>query len=223
MGRNKPHKALLQKYMRITDVTVWEQWQYCFDFGKGIYVMDGKNLRIRPAEELYLYERLVLYKRPKETTCRYAIQRLRERYGADFLAEVFEHSPSGGMEGKMRRGAFERILQEYLEKDGRMGYERWGYHFDFLNGSYTWSGKELRVTPREAVFLYERLILCLRGRHGLRRYTESNILCIIRKKFGRRFLHEIFPNEETANDIAAVLRQRAEKLKGSSVAVSTDG
>jgi hypothetical protein len=209
--------------MRITGVTVWEQWRYSFDFGKGVYVMDGRNLRIRSAEELYLYERLVLYKRPKETVCRYAIQRLRERHGADFLAEAFEHSPSGGAEGKIRREAFERILQEYMEKDGRTGYERWGYRFDFLNGSYAWYGEELSVAPKEAVFLYERLILCLQGRHGLRRYTEGSTLHAMRKKFGRRFLHEVFPNEETANDIAAVLRQRAEKLKRSSATVSTDG
>jgi hypothetical protein len=223
MRRNKPHKVLLQKYVRITGITSWERWRYCFDFSNGVYSMDGNKLRIRPAEELYLYERLVLYKRPKETTCRYAIQRLRERHGADFLAEAVDHSPSGGVEGRMRREVFERVLQEYMEKDGRTGYEKWGYRFDFLNGSYAWDGEELRVTPREAVFLYERLILCLQGRHGLRRYTESNVLCIMRKKFGRRFLHEVFPNEETANDIAAILRQRAEKLKGSSVTVSTDG
>jgi hypothetical protein len=185
--------------------------------------MGGKKLHIRPSEELYLYERLVLYRLPKETTCRYAIQRLRERYGADFLAGVVGHSPSGGVEGSLRREAFERILQEYLEKDGRTGYEEWGYCFDFLNGSYTWSGEELRVTPKEAVYLYERLILCLRGRRGLRRYTAGGTLYDMRRKFGRRFLHEIFPNEETDNDIAAVLRQRAEKLKGSSVVISTGG
>jgi hypothetical protein len=175
--------------------------------------MGGKKLRVRPSEELYLYERLVLYKPPKETTCRYAIQRLREQYGADFLVEAFEHSPSGGAEGKIRREGFERILQEYLEKDGRMGYEKWGYRFDFLNGSYTWDGEELCITPKEAVFLYERLILRLRGRHGLRRYTEGSTLHDMRRRLGRRFLYEVFPNEDTANDIAAVLRQRAERLK----------
>jgi hypothetical protein len=175
--------------------------------------MDGKKLRIRPSEELYLYERLVLYKPPKETTCRYAIQRLRERHGADFLGEAFEHSPSGGAEGKIRREAYERILQEYMEKDGRMGYERWGYRFDFLNGSYTWYGEELRITPKEAVFLYERTVLCLRGRHGERRYTEGSTLCYMRWKFGRRFLHEIFPNKKTDKDAAIILRQQAERTK----------
>jgi hypothetical protein len=185
--------------------------------------MDGKALRIRPSEALYLYERLVLYRRPKETACRYAIQRLREKYGTGFLTEVIAHSPSGGTEGEARRDFFERVLQECLEKDGRMTYEEWGYRFDFLNGSYAWDGKELRVTPREAVFLYERTVLCLQNRRGLRRYTEGNILHCIRKRFGRRFLHEIFPNEETENDIAAILRHQAEKSRGLSVAASTGG
>jgi hypothetical protein len=63
--------------------------------------MDGKKLRIRPSEELYLYERLVLYKPPKETTCRYALQRLREKYGSAFLEEAIVHNPSGGVEGEM--------------------------------------------------------------------------------------------------------------------------
>jgi hypothetical protein len=211
--KNKPRDVLLQKYMRITGIAAWEQWRYQFDFKNTVYTMDGKKLHIRPSEELYLYERLVLHKRPKEVTCRYIIQRLRERFGADFLAEAFEHSPSGGVEGKIRRAAFERILQEYLEKDGRTAYEKWGYHFDFLNNSYIWDGEELRVTPKEAVFLYERLVLRLQGRHGLRRYTEGSTLYSMRKKFGRRFLYEVFANEETASDIAAVFRQWAERPK----------
>jgi hypothetical protein len=111
------------------------------------------------------------------------------------------------MEGKMRREAFERILQEYMEKDGRMAYMKWGYHFDFLNGSYIWDGEELHVTPKEAVFLYERTVLCLQGRRGVRRYTAGSTLHDMREKFGRAFLYELFPNERTANDVAATLRQ----------------
>jgi hypothetical protein len=175
--------------------------------------MDGKKLRIRPSEALYLYERLVAHKPQKETAYRYAIQRLREKYGSDFLAEVIAHSPSGGAEGDIRRGMFEDILQGCMEKDGRTVYEKWGYYFDILNGSYTWNGEELYVTPREAVFLYERAVLGIRNRHGLRRYTAGSILYDMRKKFGRRFLHEIFPNEETENDVAAILRHQAEQSK----------
>jgi hypothetical protein len=178
--------------------------------------MDGEKLRVRPAEELYLYERLVLRKRPKETTCRYAIQRLRERYGEHFLGEVIGHSPSSGLEGLIRREAFERILHEYMGKHGRMEYEKWGYYFDFVNGRYTWNGEELRITPKEAVFLYERVILGLRGKHGRQRYAVGSTLYDMREKFGRGFLHEVFPNERTAHDIAATLRQRAEDLNGAS-------
>jgi hypothetical protein len=216
MRRSKPHKKMLQNYMRKTGVTVWEQWRYCFDFENSAYAMDEKKLRVRLAEELYLYERLVLRKRPKETTCRYAIQRLRERYGTHFLGEVIGHSPSSGLEGLIRREAFERILHEYMEKDGRMGYEKWGYYFDFLNGRYTWDGEELRITPKEAVFLYERVILGLRGKHGRQRYAAGSTLYDMRKKFGRGFLHEVFPNERTAYDIASTLRQRAEDLNRTS-------
>jgi hypothetical protein len=98
MRGNKPYKVLLQNYMRITGITIWEQWRYRFDFERGIYAMYGEALYIRPAEELYLYERLVLYKPPKETVYRYAIQRLRERHGADFLAEVLSAvSPAAGV------------------------------------------------------------------------------------------------------------------------------
>jgi hypothetical protein len=208
--------------MRITGITIWKERQYRFDFAGSVYVMNGKKLRIRPSEELYLYERLVLYRPPKETTCRYAIQRLREKYGPDFLAEVLECRSSGSTEGKLRRESFERILQEYLEKDGRTGYEKWGYNFDFLNGLYTWNGEDLRVTPKEAVFLYERAVLCLQGRRGRRRYTPGSTLYDMRSKFGRRFLHEIFPNEETDRDFAAICRQQAAKSKGASAAASTD-
>jgi hypothetical protein len=155
--------------------------------------VDGKKLRIRPAEELYLYERLVLRKRPKEATCRYAIQRLRERHGADFLAEAVCHSPSGGIEGSVRREGFERALRKYMEKDGRTAYEEQGYRFDFLNGRYTWNGDELRITPKEAVFLYERAVLRLRNSREQRRCTEANTLYHMRKKFGSVFLNEIFP------------------------------
>jgi hypothetical protein len=157
--------------------------------------MDGKELSIRPAEELYLYERLVLYKPPKETMCRYAIQRLRERYGTDFLAEAVQHGPSGGTEGHIRKEVFERALQKYMEEDGRTAYEEYGYHFDFLNGRYRWYREELRVAPKEAVFLYERTVLRSRlGRKGCR-YTEANTLHGMRKKFGRGFLREIFPGQ----------------------------
>jgi hypothetical protein len=124
--------------------------------------MDGQKLCIRPAEERYLYERLVLHKPPKETTCRYALQHLRERYGADFLAEAFECRLSSA-----RGNTYEQLLQEYMEKDGRVGYEAWSYRFDFLNGSYTWNGEELNVSSREAVFLYERTVLCLQGIRGV--------------------------------------------------------
>jgi hypothetical protein len=184
--------------------------------------MGGEKLCIRPSEELYLYERLILYKRPKETTCKYAIQRLRERYGADFLAEVIDHSPSGGMEGKTRREVYERILQEYMERDGRMAYMKWGYHFDFLNGTYTWDGEELCVTPKQAVFLYEHLVLCLHGKRRVQRYAIGSALYDMRKKFGRTFLHEIFSNEETAKDIAATIRQQTAGLKAAPIAASTD-
>jgi hypothetical protein len=165
--------------------------------------MDGEVLHVRPAEALYLYERLVLYKQPKETAYRYAIQRLRERYGTDFLAEIVGHNPSGGTEGKLRRAAFERILQDYLEKGGCMAYAEWGYRFDFLNGSYTWDGEELRVTPRDAVFLYERLILGLRGKRGLHRYTVGSVLFDMRKRFGRQFLQEPFQNKGIGAGFAA--------------------
>jgi hypothetical protein len=126
------------------------------------------------------------------------------------------------VEGKAKRSFFERVLREYLEKDGRMAYEKWGYYFDFLNGSYIWNGEELRVTPREAVFIYERAVLRLQDRRGIHRCTEGNILYLMRKKFGRRFLHEIFPNEETKNDFTAILRHQAEKSSGPFVAASTD-
>jgi hypothetical protein len=177
--------------------------------------MDGRSIFIRPAEELYLYERLVLRKPPKETTYRYALQRFRERYGADFLAEVFERRPSVSV--------FEHYLQEYLEKDGRTEYAQWGYHFDFLNGSYTWNGEALRISSREAVFLYERAVLRLQGRHGVHRHTAGNVLCIMRKKFGRRFLYEMFPNEETDKDVAAVIKQRTTKPEAGPAYASTDG
>jgi hypothetical protein len=103
-----------------------------------------------------------------------------------------------------------------------MVYEKWGYRFDFLNGLYTWNSEELHVTPREAIFLYERTVLCLQNRREIHRYTKGNILCAMRKKFGRRFLHEIFPNEETKNDFMAILRHRVEKSSGPSVSASTD-
>jgi hypothetical protein len=204
----------------MTGIAVWEYGRYRFEFDNGGYMMDGKRLRITPAEERYLYERLVLYKPPKETAYRYAIQRLRERHGADFLAEVFTHGPSGGAEGTVRREAFERILQEYLEKDGRTAYIKWGYRFDFLNGSYAWDGGELHVTPKEAVFLYERTVLGLRGRRGKHRHTAGSTLYDMRRKFGRRFLHEVFPSEETPRDAAAIGRQQAANVRG---AASTDG
>jgi hypothetical protein len=140
---------------------------------------------------LYLYERLVLHKPPKETTCRYSIQRLRERHGAGFLEEIFGHGHAGGSEGKARREAFEQVLQEYMEKDGRTAYEEWGYRFDFLNGSYTWDGEDLRITPKEAVFLYERAVLRLQGKRGVRRYAAASTLCDMRKRFARAFLREL--------------------------------
>lgn len=161
-------------------------------------MVDGRNVRMRPSEALYLYERLVLHRRPMETMYRYAIQRLREQYGADFLAEIFEHSPSGGLQGRIRREAFERILQEYLEKDGRMVYEEWAYHFDFLNRSYIWDGEELRITPKEAVFLYECTILHLQGKRKVHRYTAGSTLYDMRKKFGSEFLGELFPNKQVS-------------------------
>jgi hypothetical protein len=191
--KKKPHRGYLQKDMQKACVTVWERWQYRFDFENGVYLMGGKKLRLTPAEELHLYERLVLRKRPKETTCRYALQRLRERYGADFLGEAIGHRPSGDTEGVAGKEGWEQILQDYMEKDGRMVYENWGYHFDFLLGSYTWNGGELRVTPKEAVYLYERTILRLGKKRGEKRYAEGSTLCYMRDKFGAGFLRELFP------------------------------
>lgn len=46
-------------------------------------------------------------------------------------------------------------------------------------------------------------------------HTPGNVLHVMREKFGRRFLHEIFPNEETAADFTAILRQQAAKSEGS--------
>jgi hypothetical protein len=111
------------------------------------------------------------------------------------------------------------MVQEYMEKDGRTAYQKWGYRFDFLNGLYTWDGEELRVTPKEAVFLYERLVLGLQGRRGRHRFTAGSTLYDMRRKFGRRFLHEAFPNEARVKAVAAILRQR----EGPPVAASADG
>jgi hypothetical protein len=157
---------------------MWKQWRYHFTFAVRTYAIDGRKMLLRASEMVYLHECLVLYRRPKETTDKYAIQNLRERYGADFLEEVIAHSPSGGVEGKTRKEVYERALQEYLEKDGRTAYEKWGYFFDFLNDAYTWHGEELRVTPREAVFLYERTVLYVQNERRIHRCTEgSRLVC----------------------------------------------
>jgi hypothetical protein len=177
--------------MRITGVTEWKRWRYNFDFKNKVYTMDDKELHITPAEECYLYERLVLYRQPQFTTCRYAIQQLRKRYGSDFLAECIKNSQTYGEEGRIRREAFERILWEYIKKDGRAGYQERGYEFDFLNGRYTWYGEVLRITPREAVFLYERLVLRLRNKRKAHRYAEGYILAAMRNKFGLSFLQDV--------------------------------
>jgi hypothetical protein len=198
--RKKQHGALLQKYIRMTGITVWKQQRYCFDFGNKAYVAGGEKMRVTPAEELYLYERLVLRKRPKDTTCRYAVQRLRERYGPGFLAGYIQRSWSNGAEADKRREAFGKALREYIEKDGRAGYKERGYDFDFLNGCYMWDGEELRVTPKEAVFLYERLVLRLRGRRGAYRRTEGGTLCNVRKKFGEKFLRDAFAKGGAATE-----------------------
>jgi hypothetical protein len=160
--------------------------------------MDGRNILIKPAEELYLYERLILLKRPKETTCRYAIQRLREQYGADFLAEIFENRPSGSGDN-----IFQQALLGYMAKNGITAYKKWGYCFDFLNGSYRWHREELRVSPKEEVFLYERTVLRLRGKRSVHRYATGNVLSVMRKKFGQRFLREVDANEKTEEGLAS--------------------
>jgi hypothetical protein len=190
MRKRKEHKGTLHAYMRATGVTKWRRWGYRFNFGNGVYTRDGKPLYIRPAEELYLYERLTMNKTPKETTCRYAIQRLRERYGAEFLAEIFYRCPSRGVGIKARNGYFERVLQEYME------YEERGYRFNFLHGTYTWNGDELSVMPKEAVLLYERTVLGLRGNQGVCRHGGAETLYRMRKKFGDTFLRERLPGRK---------------------------
>jgi hypothetical protein len=161
--------------------------------------MDGQALRIRPSEKLYLYERLVLCRQSKEVTCRRAITRLRENCGEDFLAEVVEHCPARGTEGALRREGYMRVLQNYMEKDGRMAHEQGGYSFDFLNGVYTWNGEVLHITPVEAVFLYERAVLRLQEKKGSYRHTYPSVLQQMRKRFGGRFLAELFPLRKRKN------------------------
>jgi hypothetical protein len=104
MRKSKPHKAMLRKYVEITGIVIWKQGRYRFDFENGVYSMDGQRLDMKPSEELYLYERLVLHKPPKGTVCRYAIQRLRERYGTDFLTEVIEGNVRSRLDRRTKSG-----------------------------------------------------------------------------------------------------------------------
>jgi hypothetical protein len=192
-GRKRiDHTALLRRCIQTAGVKTFKRRRYRFDFNNGVYTMDGEKLRIRPAEALYLYERLVLKKHPGGTTCRYAVQRLRERFGPEFLVEYID---SKRPERKIRDSSFTRTLRTLMEKDGRTAYSEWGYEFDFLNGVYRWEGTELRVTPVEAVFLYERTVLGLRGRNkgAAGRAAGSGVLYTMRKKFRREFLGELFP------------------------------
>jgi hypothetical protein len=178
------HAALLRKYVRVMGIGTWEEGQYAFNFAAGSYRAGGKKLHVTPAEALYLYERLLLEKTPKETTCRYAIQRLRERYGAEFLDEYID---SKKPETVIRNEAYKQILQDLMAEDGRMAFIERGYKFDFLNSVYTWDGEKLHVTPKEAVYLYERCILGLWGRKkpDVRRYADGGVLHKMRKKLQR--------------------------------------
>jgi hypothetical protein len=84
------------------------------------------------------------------------------------------------------------MLKEEVERF--LLWERWGYSFRFApeyeDCVFSWSGTPLYLTAREALFLYQRLVL---GRDAAACTGGRFVLYNMREKFGGGFLQEDMP------------------------------
>jgi hypothetical protein len=94
-------------------------------------------------------------------------------------------------EGKLSPRMARKLLRESTER-GKDSWEKYGYAFDFKNGSYRRNGKAIHVTAGEAWFLYKWLVL---GRPATAAAFEIQHL---RQRLGPGFLREVTGGKRSA-------------------------
>ena len=96
---------------------------------------------------------------------------------------------------RMTRLEYRLEFEKAIQKTGRSSWQEYGYAFNFGSGmeegTYTWNGRKLHITPGEALHLYQRLI----GGRVDTATTSPGALSRMRKRFGAAFLEEALPNQ----------------------------
>jgi hypothetical protein len=91
---------------------------------------------------------------------------------------------------------FHRELEKAIQKEGNASWVAGDYSFRFSRYKewcrYTWKGRALHITPREALYLYQRLVLGLKP--GQTRNPE--VIGTLRGKFGLKFLQDVLGRTE---------------------------
>jgi hypothetical protein len=96
------------------------------------------------------------------------------------------------MSGPAGGGRYRALLESAVASSGIDRWEGDGYRFSFRNGEYCWNGRKLKITPREAFYLYERLVQKIPPSSTV----SVQALYSLRKKYGSGFLREMFPYRE---------------------------
>jgi hypothetical protein len=92
---------------------------------------------------------------------------------------------------------FQQKLAKAMQEDGRTSWEQGDYSFRFSyakeGGVYKWKGERLRISPREAYYLYQRLVLGL----SAGRAHCATALYVMRSRYGLEFLRDVLGGGES--------------------------
>jgi hypothetical protein len=83
--RKEAVKGMLRRLMR-TGPKEWARGPYHFQFDRGVYLWNDREISITAGEALYLYRRFVAGGQWKQQG--YFLKNLRRRFGKEFLAEA---------------------------------------------------------------------------------------------------------------------------------------
>jgi hypothetical protein len=120
-----------------------------------------------------------------------------------------------------KKEKFRQELEKAMRENGRTSWEQGDYTFRFSyeeeGGVYTWKGEKLHITYREALYLYQRLVMGLRRK---RTYSPT-ALQTLRNRYGLRFLVEVLCGSEypaySSEETIKELRRRAAIVKSGGV------
>jgi hypothetical protein len=95
----------------------------------------------------------------------------------------------------LKHAYYSELLRNAIASTGVGKWEAHDYRFLFSDQMYYWKEREIKITPAEALHLYERLILLV----PLSSAVSTGAMHQMRKRHGNSFLGEVWPYRPSHN------------------------